>query len=464
MAGSASQRPAADRVSGRGIERPAGIRPDPIQTCAALGGLNALILNGRAELGAESRSELGWGPLVAIAPQVVIEQRSTTPAGAAQALADFDRVLDRRRSEGGPSGCGVAVLVSYEFFNCGVRTQAHNPLPSFVAWTIDAAVRFEGAVPVAVARAGAEPLLHGLEDRVGDWREPPPGTDDSALRASTAALRTSLPKARYLDAVACVKEHIRRGDIYQANLTQRFELAWRENPVALFRRLTASVPAPRAAFVAGCGFAVASASPETFLSVTPAGRISTWPIKGTRRRGETPEADLTAARELMESEKDHAELTMIVDLERNDLGRVCRAGSIRVSAPPQLRSYSAVHHLVAEVEGELVPGTSASELIRATFPGGSITGAPKIRAMEILRTLEPVARDYYTGSLFWFGDDGSMDSSILIRSVILANGVARVGAGGGVVADSEPEGEWRESNDKARAILGVFGAVPEEAL
>ena len=154
---------------------------------------------------------------------------------------------------------------------------------------------------------------------------------------------------------------------------------------------------------------------------------------------------------------------MIVDLERNDLGRVCRTGSIRVSELCTLRSFAAVHHLVARVEGRLHPRTHPSELIRATFPGGSITGAPKIRAMEVLRTLEPVRRGFYTGSLFWFGDDGSIDSSILIRSVVTARGRVFVGAGGGVVADSEPEAEWRESNDKARALLGVFGLAPEEA-
>ena len=155
---------------------------------------------------------------------------------------------------------------------------------------------------------------------------------------------------------------------------------------------------------------------------------------------------------------------MIVDLERNDLGRVCRTGSVQVRELHTLRSFASVHHLVACVEGDLRSGTRPSDLIRATFPGGSITGAPKIRAMEILREIEPAPRGFYTGSLLWFGDDGSMDSSILIRSVVMSHGSLGVGAGGGIVADSQAEAEWRESNDKARAILGVLGFAPEEAL
>jgi para-aminobenzoate synthetase component 1 len=154
---------------------------------------------------------------------------------------------------------------------------------------------------------------------------------------------------------------------------------------------------------------------------------------------------------------------MIVDLERNDVGRICKAGSVHVPHLASLRSYPALHHLVAEVRGMLRDDVLPSDLLRATFPGGSITGAPKIRAMQILRDIEPVARDFYTGSLFWFGDDGTLDSSILIRTAILTEGKAFVGAGGGVVADSVPEGEWREANDKARALLRVFGASPEEA-
>ena len=154
---------------------------------------------------------------------------------------------------------------------------------------------------------------------------------------------------------------------------------------------------------------------------------------------------------------------MIVDLERNDLGRVCRPGTVRVSELALLRSYAAVHHLVAGVHGEMRPGIGPADLIRATFPGGSITGAPKIRAMEILSELEPVGRHWFTGSLFWFGDDGSLDSSILIRTWIFDGHSAFLGAGGGIVADSDPEQEWIESNVKARVLARGLGFEPEEA-
>ena len=154
---------------------------------------------------------------------------------------------------------------------------------------------------------------------------------------------------------------------------------------------------------------------------------------------------------------------MIVDLERNDLSRVCVAGSVEVPELAALRSYPAVHHLVAHVRGRLGRGVGVSELLRATFPGGSITGAPKIRAMEILRSLEPVPRGLFTGSLCWFGDDGTLDSSILIRSWVFGRDRAWLGAGGGIVADSDPEQEWQESNHKARALARVLGFEPEEA-
>jgi para-aminobenzoate synthetase component 1 len=154
---------------------------------------------------------------------------------------------------------------------------------------------------------------------------------------------------------------------------------------------------------------------------------------------------------------------MIVDLERNDLGRVCRAGSIEVPDLAALRSYATVHHLVACVRGRLREDAGPAEVLRATFPGGSITGAPKLRAMEILAELEPVRRGFYTGCFLWFGDDGTMQSNILIRTVVLAKGHAHIGAGGGIVADSDPESEWRESNQKARVLAQALGFAPEEA-
>ena len=210
-------------------------------------------------------------------------------------------------------------------------------------------------------------------------------------------------------------------------------------------------------------FALASLSPETFLRSRSPREIETWPIKGTRPRGSSPAADRAASAELLHSEKDRAELLMIVDLERNDLSRVCKAGTVEVTELAGLRSFPAVHHLVACVRGSLRDDADVAAILRATFPGGSITGAPKIRAQQILRELEPAQRGFFTGSLFWFGDDGRLDSSILIRSWVFGEGQAFLGAGGGIVADSEPEEEWHESNHKARALATALGFDPEEA-
>jgi anthranilate/para-aminobenzoate synthase component I len=204
-------------------------------------------------------------------------------------------------------------------------------------------------------------------------------------------------------------------------------------------------------------------SPETFLRAGADGEVRTVPIKGTRPRRASPAADAGAARELLESAKDRAELVMIVDLERNDLGRVCRTGSVRVEALGELRSFATLHHLVGRVAGRLRPEVGLGALLRACFPGGSISGAPKRRAMEILRALEPVERNFFTGSLVWFGDDGSLDSSILIRTLVLRDGWALLGAGGGVVAESDPEAEWSESNHKAAPLAAALGFDPREA-
>jgi para-aminobenzoate synthetase component 1 len=209
-------------------------------------------------------------------------------------------------------------------------------------------------------------------------------------------------------------------------------------------------------------FALASVSPEIFLRTRSPDQIETWPIKGTRARGLSRAEDLRAQGELLASSKDRAELLMIVDLERNDLGRVCSTGSVRVRQLAELRSFAEVHHLVACVEGSLRPGVGIDDLLRATFPGGSISGAPKISARQILSEIEPVERGFFTGSLCWFGDDGSMDSSILIRSVVFAGGRVSIGAGGGIVADSDPELEWLESMHKARAPAATLGLDVEE--
>jgi para-aminobenzoate synthetase component 1 len=272
---------------------------------------------------------------------------------------------------------------------------------------------------------------------------------------------TSLPHDRYIDAVVQLQRWITAGEIYQANLCQRFDATWCGDPLAYFERVAVDQTVPRSAFLSIDDLCVASFSPETFVTLAD-GVIETLPIKGTRPRGATPEQDRAAIDELLASPKDRAELLMIVDLERNDLGRICRPGSVEVPELAALHSYPAVHHLVARIRGRIRDGVSWTEMVRAIFPGGSITGAPKKSAMERLRRVEPVARGPFTGSLFWCGDDGSIDSSILIRTAVFAGERVSIGAGGGIVADSEPQAEWAESNHKARALTRALGFDPED--
>jgi para-aminobenzoate synthetase component 1 len=256
---------------------------------------------------------------------------------------------------------------------------------------------------------------------------------------------------RYLAAIARAKQYIAAGDIYQVNLSQRFYARVEAPPFEVYRRLRAASPAPYAAFLQYGGRAILSSSPEQFLELR--GRaLRTRPIKGTRRRGGDPDEDERLRRELLASPKDDAELTMIVDLERNDLGRVCEPGTVTVPAPKVLESHPTVHHLVATVEGRLREGLGPVDVLRAAFPGGSVTGAPKIRAMEIIDELEPTRRAFYTGAIGYIGLDGSMDLSMAIR-IVLADGPHYFfQAGGAIVADSDPAEEYEETKVKAAAM------------
>lgn len=257
----------------------------------------------------------------------------------------------------------------------------------------------------------------------------------------------------YLRSVARVIEYIRAGDIFQANLSQRLLYPQRElNPVELYERLRTVNPAPFAGLYLADDWAILSASPERFLRVAD-GDVETRPIKGTRRRPSGPEADLFTQDELRGSEKDMAENVMIVDLLRNDLSRVCRAGTVRVPQLCQIESYRTVQHLVSEVRGELRDGASPWDLFRATFPGGSITGAPKVRAMEVIAELEPTARGPYTGSLFAVGMNGSVDSNLLIRTFVWRHGWLQCSVGGGIVVASDPAAEYEETLHKAAGML-----------
>jgi para-aminobenzoate synthetase component 1 len=266
-------------------------------------------------------------------------------------------------------------------------------------------------------------------------------------------LLSNFSREDYLRTVERVIEYIRAGDIFQANLTQRLLYPLAElDPIDLFERLRSVNPAPFAGLCIDDDWAVISASPERFLRVEN-GEVETRPIKGTRRRPRGPEADLFTQDELRSSEKDVAENVMIVDLLRNDLSRVCQPGTVRVPQLCQVESYRTVQHLVSEVRGRLKPDATPWDLIRAAYPGGSITGAPKVRAMEIIAELEPTARGPYTGSLFYVGFNGAMDSNLLIRTFVWKDGWLQCGVGGGIVAQSDPVAEYEETLHKAAGML-----------
>jgi para-aminobenzoate synthetase component 1 len=263
---------------------------------------------------------------------------------------------------------------------------------------------------------------------------------------------SNFDRRAYLQAVRRAIDYVHAGDCFQVNVAQRLLHPATLAPWELYARLRQRNPAPFAGYFDLGEFAVASASPERFVLVRD-GQVQTRPIKGTRPRGATPEEDRARAAELLASAKDRAENVMIVDLLRNDLGRVCAYGSVRVEAVCRLESYQTVHHLVSEVRGTLRPGLGPVDLLRAAFPGGSVTGAPKVRAMEIIAELEPTARGPYCGSLGYIGFDGSMDTSILIRTFTAGKGWIQFPVGGGIVADSDAEAEYAETLHKAEGLL-----------
>jgi para-aminobenzoate synthetase component 1 len=280
---------------------------------------------------------------------------------------------------------------------------------------------------------------------------------------SILAVTSNLTRDEYLASVGRIKEHIAAGDIYQANLTQQLscQLSPESRPEDVFLRLRRDHPAPFAAFIRRRDDIVISASPERFLRVEARDQertVEAWPIKGTRRRGRNLEEDAKLRAELLMSEKDRAENIMIVDLLRNDLGRVCRYGSIEVTELCALEEHPTLFHLVSKVRGVLRDSVSGGDLLRASFPCGSITGAPKIRAMQIISETETTPRGLSMGAIGYFSFDGSLDLSVAIRTMVVRDQIARFNVGGGIVADSCPSLEYEESLVKARALLNALGA------
>jgi para-aminobenzoate synthetase component 1 len=308
--------------------------------------------------------------------------------------------------------------------------------------------------PLAMHRPSVAQRLTVLRQRLQaaaclDLDEPP--------SPYTARPMPNMSRRAYVAKLLRVKQYIEAGDVYQVNLTQRFTAQTTASPVDLYRRLRKTSPSSHAALLMWNDAAIVSSSPELFLNLRD-GHVVTRPIKGTRPRTGDPRIDAIARRELAVSDKDLAELTMIVDLLRNDLGRVCSFDTVRVTEPGEIEEHPTVFHRVATIEGDLRSGMRWTDLLRAAFPGGSVTGAPKIRAMQIIRELEPTPRGVYCGSIGWIGLDGAMSLNIAIRTMVQRGDTVNLYAGGGIVAESTPDAEYAETMAKVRGMLRALNA------
>lgn len=304
---------------------------------------------------------------------------------------------------------------------------------------------YQKAAETLVQRANALEGLVMAEDDI-DW---------DALRKRPLAQQTpasvSFGKDQFEDAVSRIQEYIAQGDVFQVNLSVRQSKPMKVTAPDVYEVLRKLNPSPYMGYLSFPEFQLVSASPELLVKVKGC-EVHTRPIAGTRPRGQTDEQDEALARELIDNEKERAEHVMLVDLERNDLGRVCRFGSVEVSEFMVVEKYSHVMHIVSHVKGELAADKDAFDAVAAAFPGGTITGAPKVRTMEIIEELEPVKRGMYTGSIGWFGFNGEVEVNIAIRTMVVKDGMAHVQAGAGIVIDSVPEAEYAESLKKAEAL------------
>ena len=464
--------------------------PDPFETCMRFAGLPSLVFLDSAtdaeHLGRHSfltadpwsavrskallTQQLVDGRWVRVEPDALTHARALLAPHAAEPLADLP-----------PFQGGAAGYLGYDWGATLERVPRPRyddyALPDVLlglydwviawdhpagrAWVISTGIPERGTARTDRAARRLTFVKERLTDRrIGGWAD----SNSTANRLSAPSypvpgvpgVRSNFTREGYLDAVARVIEYIFAGDIFQANLSQRLEAPLAGTPLELYGRLRRRNPAPFAAFL-DCGdVVIASSSPERFLRVHDGRQVETRPIKGTRPRGVGPEHDAALALALAESDKDRAENVMIVDLLRNDLSRVCRPGTVRVPELFAIEHYATVHHMVSTVVGELAPEHDGVDLLRAAFPGGSITGAPKVRAMQIIAELEPTARGAYCGAIGYLSVTGALDTSIVIRTYLVLGRDVYFQVGGGIVADSDPEQEYRETLDKARGLVAAL--------
>jgi para-aminobenzoate synthetase component 1 len=362
-------------------------------------------------------------------------------------------VAEMPRGEWPDEGAVVGAL-AYDYAR---PRRADRDAPRLIALAVDRLDVLEDGRLTIAPRASAAPL--DVPAGVVRSEDPPP-----PLASPIALARYSnLSRDEYRREIGRLKEHIAAGDIYQANLSQQFRLPWPRSGLSLYEHLRVLNPAPFAGYLRVGGLELVSASPERLLEVS-GDHASTRPIAGTRPRSADPAADRALAEELLLSDKERAEHLMLVDLERNDLGRVAQVGSVAVDELMTVETYSHVRHIVSNVCATLAPGRDALDALRALFPGGTITGVPKIRCMDLLDEIEGGPRGFYTGSLFYLTPSGRCDANILIRSAVVSGGVVTFRTGGGIVADSDPDREYEETLHKAEgmrvALEAALAAAP----